>query len=267
MTVGDTAVGLTCHILREDPALAGRLEPAQRARAIDECVARTMRVGPGHWDGEVADDMTGGIGLLILDGLLMRRVGVDGRFGGEVLGSGDLLRPWQGEDAVPTMSRTTGWRVLEPAHLAILDRPAADRIAQFPELTGQLVERALERSRNLSLVSAIIHRARVELRLLMLLWHLAERWGRVRSDGLAVPIRLTHRMLADLVAAGRPTVSTAMAELTRQGLVRPMDRGGWVLLGNPPGTPLELDQGAISPPRHRRRAARAANRRSTFGRG
>lgn len=241
MTARDTAARFTCHILREDAALAGGLEPAERARAVDECVARTMRVGPGHWDGTVADDMTGGIGLLILDGLLIRRVGVDGRFGGELLGSGDLLRPWQGEDADPTMSRTTGWRVLEPTRLAILDRPAADRIARFPELTGELVARALERSRNLSMASAIVHRARVEVRLLMLLWHLAERWGRVRSDGTAVPIRLTHRMLADLVAAGRPTVSTAMSELTRRGLVMPMDRGGWVLLGNPPGSPLEPD--------------------------
>ena len=30
----------------------------------------------------------------------------------------------------------------------------------------------------------------------MLLWYLAERWGRVTPDGVIVPLRLTHETLA-----------------------------------------------------------------------
>ena len=83
--------------------------------------------------------------------------------------------------------------------------------------------RALERSRSLAINMAIIHQARVNVRLLMLLWHLADRWGRVRSEGVALPLHLTHSVLADLVAARRPTVTSALSELARQELVMPLD--------------------------------------------
>jgi CRP/FNR family transcriptional regulator, cyclic AMP receptor protein len=228
-----------CHILREDPDLAEGLQPRQRQRAIAECIASTTRIPPGAWKGIQAIDLTGGVGLLVLDGLLLRRVGVDGRYGGELLGTGDLLRPWQGEDTHPAIPRTTGWRVLRPTRVAVLDRVAAHRMAQFPELTGRLVERALERSRNLSVVIAIVHQPRVEIRLQMLFWHLAERWGQVRPDGVALPLHITHNLLADLVAARRPTVTTAMSELTRRRLIVPI-KDGWALPGTPPRALLEL---------------------------
>jgi CRP/FNR family cyclic AMP-dependent transcriptional regulator len=82
---------------------------------------------------------------------------------------------------------------------------------------------------------AIVHQARVDVRLHMLLWHLAGRWGRVRSDGIVVPLRLTHSVLSDLVAARRPTVTSALSQLARQGVVSAI-REGWLLSGNPPGT-------------------------------
>ena len=74
----------------------------------------------------------------------------------------------------------------------------------------------------------------------MLLWLLADRWGQVRPDGTAIPIRITHTLLADLVAAQRPSVSTAISELTRRGLVIPIEGGGWILRGNPPGELVKL---------------------------
>lgn len=175
----------------------------------------------------------------MLHGLLLRRVGIDGRFGAELLGEGDILRPWQGQDAIPTLPRMTGWRVLQTVRLAILDPAAAQRLARYPELTGQLVGRSLERSRNLSVNMAIVHHARVTVRLHMLLWHLADRWGRVRPDGVVIPFRLTHAVLGDLVAARRPTVSSALGELSRRGLLR-SDRHTWVLTGDPPGELLEI---------------------------
>jgi CRP/FNR family transcriptional regulator, cyclic AMP receptor protein len=228
-----------CQILREDPDLGDELAPIQRERAVEECVAPTMRLPRGHWSGDVPDKLAGGIGLLVLNGLLLRRVGVNGRFAGELLGSGDLLRPWQDEHAHPAIPRATGWRVLEPARLAVLDQGAARRIARFPELTGRLVGRALERSRNLSLGIAIIHHPKVELRLQMLLWHLADRWGHVRPDGVAIPMHLTHTQLADLIAAQRPTVTTAMSELTRRGVIVQMPHG-WLLRGRPPPEVLDI---------------------------
>jgi CRP/FNR family cyclic AMP-dependent transcriptional regulator len=92
----------------------------------------------------------------------------------------------------------------------------------------------VQRARCLAVNMAIVHQARVDVRLHMLLWHLAGRWGRVRSDGVVVPLRLTHSVLSELVAARRPTVTSALSELARQGVVRAI-REGWLLSGNPPG--------------------------------
>ena len=134
--------------------------------------------------------------------------------------------------------------MLEPTRLALLDEAAARRFSAYPQLTGRLVARALERSRHLSVNMAIIHQARVTVRLHMLFWHLADRWGRVRSDGVVVPIQLTHAVLADLVAARRPTVTTSLSDLARQGLVVVRDRG-WLLSGEPPGELLAIQDVAV----------------------
>jgi CRP/FNR family transcriptional regulator, cyclic AMP receptor protein len=233
----------TCRVLSEDPELAEAVPGPLRARAIEDCVAPVRSVARGRWHPEtdVAGWVgTGGIGLLIMEGLLLRRVGVDDRYGAELLGEGDLLRPWQGEEPPGSLSRTTGWRVLEPTRVAALDESAARCMAAYPQLTGALVGRAVERSRSLAINMAIIHQARVNVRLLMLLWHLADRWGRVRSEGVVLPLHLTHSVLADLVAARRPTVTTSLTELSRQELVEPLSRG-WLLRGEPPGELLELE--------------------------
>jgi CRP/FNR family transcriptional regulator, cyclic AMP receptor protein len=232
-----------CHVLSEDSELAEAIPAPLRAQAVDRCLARVRSVGRGRWRPDAGSENwvgPGGIGLLILDGLLIRRVGVDDRFGAELLGEGDLLRPWQGEGPSGTLSPTTGWKVLEMARLAVLDESAARVMATYPQLTGALVGRAVERSRNLAINMAIIHQARVTIRLLMLLWHLADRWGRVRSAGVVLPLHLTHSVLADLVAARRPTVTSSLTELTRRGLVEPQTRG-WLLRGEPPGELLELE--------------------------
>lgn len=236
-----------CHVLDEDPALAEAVAESHRQQAVEECIAQTVHLAPGRWSSQRVANTPDGIGLLVLEGLLIRRVGIDGRFGAELLGEGDLLRPWQGEDVPPTLPRTTGWRVLEPTLLALLDMPAARRLARYPELTGRLVGRAIERSRNLAVNMAIVHQPRVDVRLHMLFWQLADRWGRVRSDGVGVPLHLTHAVLAELVAARRPTVTSALSELADRGLVRLID-ATWLLSGEPPGELLELQHAAVEPP-------------------
>jgi len=230
-----------CHLLNEDPDLAEAIEPNQRARAVEHCVARTAQIARGRWSMPEDQALRDGIGLLVLEGLILRRVGIDGRFGAELLGEGDLLRPWQGEDSRAMLPLITGWRVLAPVRVALLDAPVARLLAAYPELTGRLVERALERSRNLAINMAIVHQARVSIRLRMLFWHLADRWGRVRSEGVLLPLALTHTVLADLVAARRPTVTSALTELSRQGVIVPVS-DGWLLSGDAPGELLELQE-------------------------
>ena len=228
-----------CHVLAEDPDLADALPASQHSQAVEHCLASEMILRRGHWEGQQADMTPGGIGLLVLRGLLIRRVSIEGRFGAELLGQGDLLRPWQGEGSQSTLSRTSGWRVLEQARIAVLDKYAAVRLARYPELTGRLVAKALERSRSFAAAMAIAQHTRLDVRLHMLFWHLADRWGRVGPSGVVVPLRLTHSILADLVSARRPSVSTGLSVLARQGLIQRVD-GGWLLRGDPPGELLEL---------------------------
>jgi CRP/FNR family cyclic AMP-dependent transcriptional regulator len=220
-------------VLREDPELAEAIEPDRRAQALDACVAREVEIPPGAWRGRTIP-IDGGIGLLVLEGVLIHRVGIDDRFGAELLGEGDVLRSLQGEFESSTLPLTSDWVVLEAARVAVLDERFVRQLALFPQLAGKLFARSVLRSRQLAVNLAIVHQARVDVRLHMLLWHLAGRWGRVRSDGVVIPLRLTHAILADLVAARRPTVTSALSELAKRGAVQPVAEG-WLLYGDAPG--------------------------------
>jgi CRP-like cAMP-binding protein len=169
----------------------------------------------------------------VLTGLMIRRVGIEGRYGAELIGEGDLLRP-NDESVSPLLPLSTDWSIVLPTRLAALDLEFEQHLTRYPELGRSLIARALQRSKNLSVNMAIVHQARVDVRLHMLLWHLAARWGRVRSDGTVLRLRLTHSVLADLVAARRPTVTTALSDLARRGLVK-TDGETWVLSGEAPG--------------------------------
>ncbi|MBV9424975.1 MAG: Crp/Fnr family transcriptional regulator [Solirubrobacterales bacterium] len=248
MSVRPAPSGL-CHVLREDPELAEPIDAARREQATHECTAREMWISPGNLAAQGSLMPAGGIGLLVLEGLLIRRVGIDQRSGAEVLGEGDVLRPWLDERESSTLNLTTGWSVIEPARFAVLDEDFVQNLGRYPELAVSLIARALQRSRTLAVNMAIVHQARVDVRLHMLLWHLAGRWGRVRSDGTVLPVRLTHSVLADLVAARRPTVTSALSDLSRRGLVRWED-DAWLLSGEPPGELLDLAPGASAGARH-----------------
>lgn len=238
---GVRAASRLCHVLREDPELAEPIPPARRSRAIEECTAPELWLPPGIPAGRGSLGFRGGLGVLVLAGLMIRRVGIDGRFGAELIGEGDLLRPTD-ESVSPLLPVTTDWSVVLPTRVAALDDSFERRLADYPELARSLIARAVQRSKNLAVNMAIVHQARVDIRLHMLLWHLAARWGRVRSDGTVLRLRLTHAVLADLVAARRPTVTTALSDLARRGLVQ-TDGETWVLFGD---SPCEFDQGSAA---------------------
>jgi DNA-binding GntR family transcriptional regulator len=55
-----------------------------------------------------------------------------------------------------------------------------------------------------------------------------------------VPLNLSHRALGHLVGAQRPSVTTALRQLTSEGLVSRCADGTWMLHGEPPATLAEL---------------------------
>ena len=125
------------------------------------------------------------------------------------------------------------WQVLEPSRIAVLDRRASEVMCRYPEVMSAVVARTLARAHSLALSLAVTCITGVKIRLLVLLWHLADRWGRVTRDGVHVPMRLTHETLGKLIGARRPSVSTALGELHEAGLVD-IGRDGWTLHGDPP---------------------------------
>ena len=220
-------------ILEEDPDLAADLNGARLTAAARELRAAVLRVPTGRWEPDAhAPGLRGGIGLLLLDGVVARRVGTQRRSGAELLGPGDLLRPSAAGVGADGLFQTS-WRVIEPLRVAVLDQRFLMRLALYPEIGGELIGRAMHQARHVLVHMAIARHPRVDARLLHLLWQLAERWGRVTPHGVAVPLRLTHELLADLVAAQRPSVTLSLQQLERQGHIT-REGGQLLLLGRPP---------------------------------
>jgi CRP/FNR family cyclic AMP-dependent transcriptional regulator len=223
------------RVLEHDPELGEGLDGERRRIALERLQALVIGVSRGGWGTpNWPEAVRRGPGLLVLDGYVVRQVEIGGRVSAELLGAGDLLRPWQREDAMASVPRRPTWRALERSRLAVLDVEFGRRAAPFPEVHAALIGRALRRSRQLVVSLAIAHQPRVEARVQMTLWQLADRFGTVRQDGVLLPLRLTHTLLADLVAARRPTVSAAVSALERAGFLSREAGGTWLLHGRPP---------------------------------
>ena len=93
----------------------------------------------------------------------------------------------------------------------------------------------MRRSFELATNQATSHLTRVDARLELLFWGLADRWGRVGPDGVVLELPLTHQVLGRLVGAQRPSVTTALSDLARRGVIERREDGAWILRGDPPG--------------------------------
>ena len=253
------AVGI--RLLEAQPDLAEGLSPEDEADARRHVVAVLESIDPGPWapsDTCALDPAF--MGLLIVDGTLSRDVELGGRRCSELLGPGDLLRPWDYDEgyaaSVPTES---AWTVLDPARVAVLDGRFARVACRYPELVSKLLGRTLRRSRWLAILLTISSMPRVDARVQALFWHLADRWGHVTLDGVVVPVRLTHDLIGRLVGAHRPSVTTALSELSRAGRIARLPQG-WLLRGDPPSAAVRQQ----APPRRGRAALRAVDAASAL---
>lgn len=222
-------------LVEADPDLADCVPAAELERARRDALAAVRRLSPGPWDVRSAlEPDVHHRGFLVVDGLLSREVDVLGRRCVELLGAGDVMRPWSWDEDGSHVSAEVGWTVLEPTALAVLDRGLVERLIPFPAIGVELFTRATRRAHALAVALAIAHHQRVDDRLVLSLWHLAERWGRVGADGVVLDLPLGHQRLAELVGASRPSVTTALGGLARAGTVLRRDDGAWLLPGPPP---------------------------------
>jgi len=227
---GSGATADSVAVFAHAPELLRGLPPEETAELAHVRVP-ALRVEPGPWDAPEGGDLCH-FGFLIVEGVLLRRVTYGGRTGAELLGVGDLLRPWAPQPPIETATARARWQVLDRTELAVLGTGFARLVARWPQIASALLERATARARMLAFQQVASHIPGLEGRLLAMLWAFADRWGRVTPEGVAVPVRLTHATLAELVGASRPSVSSALKVLERQGsLLRRRD--GWLLTHRP----------------------------------
>jgi CRP/FNR family cyclic AMP-dependent transcriptional regulator len=237
-------------LLDVDPDL-GVLVPVERREAARrELDVEVYRLTQGPWSAGGEDSNPQHVGLLLVDGVISREVVVSDTVSTELLGPGDVVRPWSIQEPAGLLQLTVRWNALTESRVAVLDRRFAVQLGRWPEVNAALIDRVNERAQRIATTQAICQLNRVDRRLLSLFWHLAERWGRITPDGVAIPLTLSHRMLGQLVGARRPTVSTAIGELAeRDELVRRND-GTWLLKGEPVGMPT-ADTERVVPIRRR----------------
>jgi hypothetical protein len=243
-------------ILERDPDLAEGLSEQEFEEARRVLVAPAVTLPRGDWSPR-RERLAGHahLGVLVLDGLLTREVDAAGTLSAELVGPGDLLRPWDQFGASAPIPFDVRWRVLEEARVALLNDAFAATAARWPPLTSALVGRAVERAQRLALSQAIGCTTGLELRLLILFWHLADRWGKVGAHGIFVPVALTHETIGRVIGARRPSVSTALKLLEMGGQLRRVGRTGWLLRAKPPH---ELERRPRSTTRRLRQALAAA---------
>lgn len=123
-------------VLRQDPDLGGGLDGPERALA-DQLTAEVLTVEPGsrRFGAEPAH-ISGHLGFLVLDGLLARRVLIAQTRCTELLGQGDLLRPWSMDAAeISSVPVETDWRIVGgPARFAVPDAHFARHAARWPQI-------------------------------------------------------------------------------------------------------------------------------------
>jgi CRP/FNR family cyclic AMP-dependent transcriptional regulator len=211
---------------------------------------RVARLRRGPWRVEaLGPGAAGHLGLLVVDGALGRELRAEHVTSLELLGPGDLLRPWSEAPDAEVLHADVVWSALAETRLAILDRVLGERLAGYPEIWSELIRRCTLRSNRLAVTRAICQLNGVERRVLTVLWHLAERWGKVTPAGVVLPLNLSHRMLAQLVGARRPTVSAAVGELSRSGELARSGDGGWILTGTSyRNEEPDLDGGRVTAP-------------------
>jgi CRP/FNR family cyclic AMP-dependent transcriptional regulator len=223
---GYAASNRTMRLLDADPELLASVE--NTAMRPGDLKVATVRVQPGHWTaaGSMAERA---LALLVVEGVLVRTVHVRGQSRSELLGEGDLICPYDEEQHNATLGFQVDWDVLQPARLGLLDDAFFAVACRSPEVSAALMLRGVQRSHRLARQLAIGDLRRIDERLIALFLHLGDRWGRRTPAGIHVPLRLTHDLIAQLVGAQRPTVTTGLNELQRGGRLRRDANRTWIV--------------------------------------
>jgi hypothetical protein len=223
-------------LLRLDPDLGQLLSDPRREAAEEQVSVSVATIAPGSWRPETlcSPVRASNVGLLLIEGAVVRETNLLESPSAELFGPGDILRTWCADVVPQPLRPTIEWRALEPTTVAVMDGATALVLRAYPEIMAVVLDRLNARAERLAVTQAISQITGVETRIVALLWHLSQRWGRVGRDGVILGLALSHRMIGSLVGARRPTVSTALARLASEGRVLRRADGLWLLTGGAP---------------------------------
>lgn len=218
-------------LLEAAPWLGSELTSAELAAASGGLLTLGLRAPAGRRLLTIPPDL---VGLVVTDGLLAAKLRVSGYTSTVLLGAGDMVCSCDIAGPQGSMPEDRILLALTPVEMVAVDDRLLRSCLRWPAVGRALLECLTQRLR-LSTLSLAVHQSpRVEDRLWLALWQLADRFGRVSPSGAVVTLpRVTHRLLAEVVAVRRPSVTSALARLRDAGLIEMTGRHRWLLRQRP----------------------------------
>ncbi len=141
-----------------------------------------------------------------------------------------MIRPWDvdGGYDIPIRSSVL-WTALEPARAALLGAEFIDAVEPWPSVLSQVFARGIERAQRLAFFRSISSIRRMDERLLILFWHLCDRWATAGPRGFTLRLPLTHETIAKLIGTHREPVTRALGQLADEGLIRREPDNSWLV--------------------------------------
>jgi CRP-like cAMP-binding protein len=218
------------RLLELDPDLGRAIADPRRRRAASHAVTVTgLDLATGQKLDLATLDQTAPLGLLLVDGFVLRELVTAGRACAELLGPEDVVHTSHVESGASVLPVVASWVAISDAQLALLDDGFFTRAAEWPEIAAAIVERAGRPGQRLTFSRAIGTLPTVDARLLASLWGWASEWATVGRDGVVLRVPLSHERIARLIGARRPTITSAVGRLRKAGLLEQRPDGAWLL--------------------------------------
>lgn len=214
------------------PTLADALSGEAREWAEEHLELPILELDSGIWHWQATPEPAGLAGI-VTTGLLAHRVTVGVHVGNDLLGPCHVVCPWRTEERVSVVAQEHEWRALSRTRIALLDEAYLGALGDIPEIAPALTAVTVDYASMVACRMAILSQPHVADRLILLLWHMAERWGRVTSDGVRLELPgLTQALLSETIGSSRQSVNLALAQLRRLDLVETETGSSWLLAGS-----------------------------------
>ena len=232
---GDPAPGRArdrvARMLDLDPDLGRGLEESDLEAARRECRVTVMGVSAGEFRLPDGGRAGGGdvLALVVVTGVLARESALGHHRSLELLCPGDALLAPHATSEVPLQTGGVSLTALCDASVMVLGPGFVSAAARWPSLLANVHQRLEAQRERLAVQGLAMHLPRSEHRVLLTLWLLADRCGRVTPDGIVLPLDFTHDCLSQMTAARRPTVTLALRALEAGGCLARTEEGHLLL--------------------------------------